>query len=141
MAGTILCGVDESMEARHAARVAAALSRQLEVRLVLAHVGDTAADAENVKRLLDKLAAEQNLEGIEQRIEVGDTAERLAQVAADERAALILVGARPQAHRWRRRSRSDLTDDLARLALCPVFVVRAATKDHARRESLVLVDP
>jgi nucleotide-binding universal stress UspA family protein len=138
MAGTILCGVDESMGARCAARVAAALSKQLELRLVLAHVGDPAADAE--KGLFDKLAAEQGIEGVEQRIEVGDIAERLAQVAA-EGAALILVGARRQVHRWHRRFRSDVTDDLARLTPCPVFVVRPCTKDHAGRESLVLADP
>jgi nucleotide-binding universal stress UspA family protein len=139
MAGTILCGVDESMEARCAARAAAALSKQLELRLVLAHVGDAAADAE--KGLFDKLAAKQGLEGVEQRIEVGDIAERLAQVAAEERAALILVGARRQVHRWHRRFRSDVTDDLARLTPCPVFVVRPCTKDHAGRESPVLADP
>ena len=132
MAGTIMCGVNESAEARQAARVAAALSKRLELRLVLVHVADGPADAEDLKRLLDKLAAEQGLEGVEQRIEVGDIAERLAQVAAEERAALILVGARPEVHRWRRRFRSDLGDDLARLTLCPVFVVRAATQDLAR---------
>ena len=141
MAGTILCGVDESMEARRAALVAAALSKQLELRLVLAHVGDAAADVEDVKLLFDKLAAEQGLERVEQRIEVGNTAERLAQVAAEERAALILVGAKPQVHRWRRSFRSDVTADLARLTLCPVFVVPATTKDDASLEPLVLVDP
>jgi nucleotide-binding universal stress UspA family protein len=141
MAGTIVCGVNESAEARHAARVAAALSKQLDLRLVLVHVADGPADADDLKRLLDKLAAEQGLEGAEQRIEVGDTAERLAQVAGEERAALILVGARPQVYRWRPRFRSDLGDELARLTLCPVFGVRAATKDLARPEPLVLADP
>jgi nucleotide-binding universal stress UspA family protein len=141
MAGTIICGVKESAEGRHAARVAAELSKQLELRLVLVHVANGPADAEDLKRLLDKLGDEQGLEGVEQRIEVGDTAERLAQVAAEERAALILVGARPQVHRWRRSFRSDLSDDLARLTLCPVSVVRAATKDIARPEPLVLSTP
>jgi nucleotide-binding universal stress UspA family protein len=155
MAGTILCGVNESAEARNAVRVAAALSKQLELRLVLVHVADAPADAEDLlaevggttmtarncgKRLLDELAAEQGLERVEQRIEVGDTAERLAQVAAEERASLILVGARPQVHRWRPTFRSDLTGDLARLTLCPVFAVPAATKGHSRREPLSLAD-
>jgi nucleotide-binding universal stress UspA family protein len=129
MAGTIMCGVNESAEARHAAGVAAALSKQLELRLLLVHVADGRADAKDLTRLLDRLATEQGLEGVEQRIEVGDTAEGLAQVAAEERAALILVGARPQVHRWRRSFRSNLRDDLARLTVCPVFVVRAATND------------
>ena len=102
MAGTIICGVNESAEARHAAHVAAALSKQLELRLVLVHVANGPTDAEDLKRLLDKPVAEQGLKGVDQRIEVGDTAERLAQVAAEERAALILVGARAQVRRWRR---------------------------------------
>ena|SRR5215211_5485607 len=113
MAGTILCGVNESAGARSAARVAGALSKRLELRLVLVHVADafTVADGsagndESVttmqarsggKRLLDQLTAEQDLIGAEQRIEVGDPAERLAQVAAEERAALIVVGARAAA--------------------------------------------
>ena len=141
MAGTIMCGVNESAEARHAARVAAALSKQLELRLVLAHVAAAPADAKDMNQMLDRLADEQGLEGVERRIEVGETAERLAQVAAEERAALILLGARPRAHRWRRSFRSALRDDLARLTLCPVFVVRAATKDIARPEPLVLSEP
>ena len=78
MAGTILCGVNESAEARNAARVAGALSKQLELRLVLVHVA-APADAEDLldedgsmtmparsggKLLLDELAAEQGLEGV-----------------------------------------------------------------------------
>jgi nucleotide-binding universal stress UspA family protein len=112
MAGTVVCGVNESAGARNAARVAGVLSKQLEVRLVLVHVADASTSADGSvgndesvmtmqarsggKRLLDQLTAEQGLRGVEQRIEVGDPAERLAQVAAEERAALILVGARPR---------------------------------------------
>ena len=93
MAGTVLCGVNESAGARNAARVAAVLSKRLELRLVLVHVADafTIADGsagtdESVatmqarsggKRLLDQLTAEQGLRRAEQRIEVGDPAERL----------------------------------------------------------------
>jgi hypothetical protein len=40
MAGTVLCGVNDSAGARNAARVAGALSKQLEFRLVLVHVAD-----------------------------------------------------------------------------------------------------
>jgi nucleotide-binding universal stress UspA family protein len=151
MAGTVLCGVNESAGARNAARVAAALSKRLELRLVLVHVVDafTTADGsagndESVttmqarsegKRLLDQLTAEQALRGVEQRIEVGDPAERLAQVAAEERAALILVGARTR-RRWRPTLRSDLSRDIARVTPCPVFVVPPAPNDRARRDPL-----
>jgi nucleotide-binding universal stress UspA family protein len=152
MAGTILCGVNESAGARSAARVAGALSKRLELRLVLVHVADafTVADGsagndESVttmqarsggKRLLDQLTAEQDLIGAEQRIEVGDPAERLAQVAAEERAALIVVGARAQRRRWRPTLRSDLSRDIARMTPCPVFVVPPASTDGPSRDPL-----
>jgi nucleotide-binding universal stress UspA family protein len=154
MAGTILCGVNESAGARSAARVAGALSKRLELRLVLVHVADafTVADGsagndESVttmqarsggKRLLDQLTAEQDLIGAEQRIEVGDPAERLAQVAAGERAALIVVGARAQRRRWRPTLRSDLSRDIAGLTPCPVLVVPPAPNDRATRDPLSL---
>jgi nucleotide-binding universal stress UspA family protein len=142
MAGTVLCGVNDSAGARNAARVAGAVSKQLELRLVLVHVADaftladgSAGNDESVttiqarsggKRLLDQLTAEQGLGGTEERIEVGDPAERLAQVAAEERAALILVGARAQRRRWRPTLRSDFSRELAYVAPCPVLVVPPA---------------
>jgi nucleotide-binding universal stress UspA family protein len=144
MGGTIVCGVNESRGARHAARVAGALSEQLGLRLVLAHVVDgfTVADGtvghdesvtttqarEGGKRLLDRLVAEQHIDGADQRIEVGDAAERLAEIAADERAALILVGARARGRRWRPVLRSDLSRDLAHVTSCPVLVVPPETE-------------
>ena len=146
MAGTVLCGVNDSAGARNAARVAGAISRQLELRLVLVHVVDpftladgSAGNHESVttiqarsggKRLLDQLTAEQDLRGAEQRFEVGDPAERLAQVAAEERAALILVGAREQRRRWRSTLRSDFSRELAYVTPCPVIVVPPAPSDR-----------
>jgi nucleotide-binding universal stress UspA family protein len=144
--------VNESAGARSAARVAGALSKRLELRLVLVHVADaftiadgSAGNDESVttmqarsggKRLLDQLTAEQDLIGAEQRIEVGDPAERLAQVAAEERAALIVVGARAQRRRWRPTLRSDLSRDIARMTPCPVFVVPPASTDGPSRGPL-----
>ena len=149
MGGTVVCGVNESRGARDAARVAGALSEQLGLRLVLAHVveGFTVTDGavgddesvtttqarEGGKRLLDQLAAEQRLHGADQRIEVGDPAERLAQIVADERAAMILVGARAQGRRWRPTLRSDLSRDLARVTSCPVLVVPPGTDNPSTR--------
>jgi hypothetical protein len=40
MAGTVLCGVNDSAGARTAARVAGTISKQPELRLVLVHVTD-----------------------------------------------------------------------------------------------------
>jgi nucleotide-binding universal stress UspA family protein len=154
VAGTILCAVNDSAGSRNAARVAGALSKRLELRLVLVHVADaftlavgSAGDDESVttiqarsegKRLLDQLTAEQGLRGAEQRIEVGDPAERLAQVAAEERAALILVGARAQRRRWRPTLRSDFSRELAHVTPCPVLVVPPAPNDQAGRDPLLL---
>jgi nucleotide-binding universal stress UspA family protein len=153
MAGTVLCGVNESAGARNAARVAAALSKRLELRLVLVHVADgftvagaSTGDDESAttrqarsggKKLLDQLTAEQGLRGVEQRIEVGDPAEWLAQVAAEERAALIVVGARAQ-RRLRPTLRSDLSREIARVTPCPVFVVPPASTDRGTRNRLFL---
>jgi nucleotide-binding universal stress UspA family protein len=154
MAGTVLCGVNDSPGARNAARVAGAISKRLELRLVLVHVADafTLADGSAGKdesvttiqarsggnRLLDQLTAEQGLRGVEQRLEVGDPAERLAQVAAEERAALILVGARAQRRRWWSTLRSDLSRDIAGVTPCPVLVVPLAPNDQASRDPLLL---
>jgi nucleotide-binding universal stress UspA family protein len=153
MAGTILCRVNESAGSRNAARVAGALSKRLELRLVLVHVADgftvaggstgndesltTRQARSGGKKLLDQLTAEQGLRGAEQRIEVGDPAERLAQVAAEERAALIVVGARAQ-RRLRSTLRSDLSQDIARVTPCPVFVVPPASTDRGTRNRLFL---
>jgi nucleotide-binding universal stress UspA family protein len=144
MGGTIVCGVNESRGASHAARVAGVLSERLGLRLVLAHVVDgftfaegTVGDDESVttthaikggKRLLDRLVVEKHIDGADQRIEVGDAAERLAEIAADERAALILVGARARGGRWRPTLRSDLSRDLAHVTHCPVLVVPPETE-------------
>ena len=152
MAGTVLCGVNDSAGARTAARVAGAISKQLELRLVLVHVADaftlavgSAGNDESVttiqarsagKRLLDQLTAEQGLRGAERRIEVGDPAERLAQVAVEERAALILVGARAQRRRWRPTLRSDFSRELAHVTPCPVLVVPPAPNDQAGQDPL-----
>jgi nucleotide-binding universal stress UspA family protein len=127
--------------------VAGALSEQLDLRLVLAHVVDgfTVADGtvgadESVttmqarqggKRLLDRLVAEQHINGADRRIEVGDPAERLAEIAADERAALILVGARAQGRRWRPTLGSNVSRDLARVTSCPVLVVPPGTDNSS----------
>ncbi len=136
MAGTIVCGVDGSPAAVEAARVATDLGEQLDLRVVLVHVADGfTSDHARVggERLVKRMAAEQGLDEIEARIEVGDPAEWLAQVAAEERAALILVGARSRRRPWRTLLRRDLARDLAGVTPCPVLVV--PPKDTGRRHA------
>lgn len=59
MAGTVVCGVNESAGARNAARLAGALSKQLELRLVLVYVADafTSADGSAGKESVKTMQA------------------------------------------------------------------------------------
>jgi nucleotide-binding universal stress UspA family protein len=136
MEGTIVCGVDGSAAAGAAARAAAELSARLGLRLVLVEVADPTAPPgdeagggagpfphERARILLERLAAEHALGGrAERRHEVGDPAERLARVAAEERADLIVIGRR-RAGRFRRGAGPCLAAELAAASPCPVVVV------------------
>jgi nucleotide-binding universal stress UspA family protein len=128
---TILCGIDDSPAAFEALRVANVLSTEVDARLVLAHAaaGWTAATNESRtakqarqggNRLLERAAREHNPQA-ERRVEVGEPAEALARIAAEEAAILIIVGS-PR-RRWRGRKRSGLPADLVATASCPVMVV------------------
>jgi nucleotide-binding universal stress UspA family protein len=128
----IICGIDDSPGAIEALRVASALSASFETRLVLAHVADGWADSsiesltteqgrQGGNRLLERMAREYGLQA-DRRVEVGEPAEGLARIAAEEAATLIVVGSRRQG--WRRPSlRRALAGDLAAIAPCPVVVV------------------
>ena len=65
--------------------------------------------------------------GADKRVEVGERANELARVAAEEAASVILVGSRRR-HWWRGRRTSKLTADLAATAACPVVVVPPARR-------------
>jgi nucleotide-binding universal stress UspA family protein len=135
---TIVCGIDDSPGADEALRVARTLSTNLNLRLVLAHVaagwnvaaGWTQGADESVStnqarqggdRLLERAAREHNLEA-ERRVELGEPAEVLAQIAAEEAATLIVLGSRRQG-RLRPALRSGLAGELAASAPCPVVIV------------------
>jgi nucleotide-binding universal stress UspA family protein len=133
----IVCGIDDSLGAREALRVASTLSVRFGVRLVLAHVADgfAAAGDESLttnqarrggERLLEQAAGEQRVQ-VENRIEVGEPAEALARIAAEEAASLIIVGSRRQG-RLRPGLRSALADELAASTPCPVVVVPPAAR-------------
>ena len=78
---------------------------------------------ERARILLERLEAEHALGGrAERRHEVGDPAERLARVAAEERADLIVIGRR-RAGRFRRGAGPWLAAELAAASPCPVVVV------------------
>jgi nucleotide-binding universal stress UspA family protein len=110
--GTILCAVDRSEGAETALVVARDLSTQLGARLVVAHVADGfeapgAAESlsgvqakQGAERLLQDLVRKHALGGeIDRRSEVGVPAERLARIAAEEGADVIIVGATARGRR------------------------------------------
>jgi nucleotide-binding universal stress UspA family protein len=143
MSGTIVCGVTDSPEGRAAAQLAGALSARLGLRLVLAHVVDAlpgdALDSITGRQLLT--GAERTLtelrgsadghEEVESRIAVGDRAERLAEIVAEEGADLIVIGSRGRGLRGR-HLRCTLARELE--AATPVPVLIAPPQTRARTE-------
>ena len=157
MPGTILCAVTDTDEGRQALARAAELTERLRLRLVLAHVaegippgdgrldGDESVtmkgDREGAARLLARLAAEHAVaERAERRVAVGHAPSLLGQIAAEEAADLIVVGARSRG-RLRRGLESRLADELETETPVPVLIepprLRRARKtmatDAARR--------
>jgi nucleotide-binding universal stress UspA family protein len=113
MTRSIVCGVDGSNDAQAAVRVAAALADDLDARLVLAHVVQAApvprvpaggivalplVDAAELvaagETLVERTIADERLEGAEQRVSMGYPSERLADLADEEDALLVVVGSR-----------------------------------------------
>ena len=148
MHGTMVCSVADTPEARGALELAVELSERLKLRLVLAHVstGITLADhegdggesvsmkasREGAIRLLARLAAEYGVsERAERREAVGDEAAQLGQIAAEEAADVILVGARPRG-RLRRGFESKLADQLESETSVPVLIAAPRTRGAVR---------
>lgn len=145
MAGTLVCGVDDSGGGRRALELSADLSARLGLRLVLVHVAEVVVrlgsadldgdesfwrDRQAAQQLLVTLAGE--LDGdqaVELRVAVGDVAGRLAQIAAEEAADLIVVGAERKG-RIRRRLVSGTLHRLDTETPVPVLV--ALPRSHAR---------
>ena len=137
MRGTMVCSVSDTEEGRGALEMAVELSERLRLRLVLAHVvsgitldaagsedGESVsmkANREGATRVLARLAAEYGVTDAERRQAVGDEAAQLGQIAAEEAADVILVGARPRG-RLRRGFESRLADELETETPVPVLI-------------------
>ena len=137
MRGTMVCSVSDTEEGRGALEAAVELSKRLRLRLVLAHVasgialnddGSEAGESVSMKanregatRVLARLAAEYGVTDAERREAVGDEAAQLGQIAAEEAADVILIGARPRG-RLRRGFESRLADDLETETPVPVLI-------------------
>jgi nucleotide-binding universal stress UspA family protein len=142
MHGTLVCGVNESDDGRSALEMAVALSERLGLRLVLAYISDgiapvagdgdgdrdgeesvsMKADREGAARLLARLSAEYGVaDRAERRSGSGDAATLIGQIAAEEAADLIVVGARLRG-RLRRGLESRLAEQLANETPVPVLI-------------------
>jgi nucleotide-binding universal stress UspA family protein len=134
MRGTLLCAVSSGEESADALELAAEVSDRLGLRLVLAHAVDgidgmddedesvtMKANREGAERRLARLAQEHGLANrAERRIAIGEPAALLGQIAAEEAADLIVVGA--PARGWRKRLESRLADELGTETPVPVLI-------------------
>ena len=136
MHGTLICAVTDGAANEDAVAQAAEISERLGLRLVLAHVGDGIAafgngDDESVTMKGDRTAAERRLEELarehaldesaEQRVALGDPAALLGQIASEEAADVIVVGARTRG--WGRRGlESRLAQQLETETPVPVLI-------------------
>jgi len=158
--GTILCGVDGSEDSREALEVAARLAERLNDRLVIAYVGhpvhapssifapsgalapapigtfDIEVELRAGEALLDRMASDAGLEDAEQRVLTGVTAERLADLADDEAAELIVVGSRGRGA-FRSAFLGSVSNSLVGIARCPVLVVPPGAVETRRAPSRV----
>jgi len=139
--GSILCGVDGSRHAPAVLRQAGRLAAALGVPLVVAHVvqpplpspgvGLTARQLPAVpidalmaagEATLDKLLDEEGLGDVERRVVLGFPADRLADLADDEGAELIVVGSRGRGA-VKAALLGSVSTALIGVARCPVLVV------------------
>jgi len=140
--GTILCGVSERGTEQSAVDLARALAARLGLRLVLVHVVDgiPAGTDESLSARQRQAGAERTIDalaedvgsGTETRVVLGDRAQGLAEVAAEEGADLIIVGSRTAGF-GSRRLRCELARELEAATPVPVLVAPPATRrrsDH-----------
>jgi nucleotide-binding universal stress UspA family protein len=136
----VLCGVDGSKVAVEALRTARRLSGSLDLRLVVAHVVAPVAvaaepwtppaasfvpeDLAAGEALLEQVCSTAEVADADCRIATGRPAERLAELADEERAELIVVGSRGHSP-LRTALMGGVSTELIGLANCPVLVIPA----------------
>jgi nucleotide-binding universal stress UspA family protein len=144
---SIVAGIDGSTGARSAALVAGTLATQLRDRLVLAHAaddppvfpyGDGRIRELNRRRAVRAGASMLERAGrglqAETRVVLGDPAESLADIAEEEAAELLVVGARGLSGRAAALLGS-VSQRLAVTAGCPVLIVPPGAGDRFLRDA------
>jgi nucleotide-binding universal stress UspA family protein len=121
MGGTIVCDVTDPLAGQSAAEFASAIGARLGLRVVFVIVG-----AER-----DAVAAELT-DDAELRVGVGDHAEAVARIAAEEGADLLVVGARPTGLGGR-HLRWTLARELEAATPVPVLVAPPSTRRRSNR--------
>ena len=153
MRTTIVCGVDGSVDSEAALRVAARMADRLELKLVVAHVAepaylayaapapfagmaghyaplDEAASLEEVaEQLLEQVVDAAGLDA-ERRTAVGVPAERLAEIADEVDAELIVVGSRGRGA-FKAAFLGSVSNALVGVARCPVLIVPPGATEAA----------
>jgi nucleotide-binding universal stress UspA family protein len=146
MNASIVCGVDGSTDSRAALEVAAGLASRLGIRLVVAHVAEPASipyaaaapfggmagryavmeevelREEAAERLLEQVVLQTGVVSAERRTAVGVPAERLADLAAEEDAELVVVGSRGRGA-FKSAFLGSVSSSLVGVARCPVLIV------------------
>jgi nucleotide-binding universal stress UspA family protein len=153
MGKSIICGVDGSPDAQAALKVAAQFADRLGSTLILAHVAELAylpyaaaypfggtagpmtmaADADSEEeaaaQLLQRVAIDAGLPDAERRVAIGHPAERLAELADEEDAELIVVGSRGRGA-LKAAFLGSVSSNLVGIARCPVLIVpRGASEE------------
>jgi nucleotide-binding universal stress UspA family protein len=144
MKRSIVCGVDGSVDSQDALAVANDLAARLRLRLIMTYVVEpshapyagvaalgamprlplstTEQQEEAGTRLLVELSAAMGLEQAEQRVVIGHPAERLADLADEEGAQMIVVGSRGRGA-FKAAFLGSVSTTLIGVARCPVLVV------------------
>ena len=124
MAGSIICGVDDSESAKGAARVARALAGELGLGLVFVRVVERNAPDAKVSAIAERLerlrAGASDVDcGAAWLVEAGHPADCLVSAATRADAAMIVVGSTGP----RSSLLGSISADVSRRAPCPVVVV------------------
>jgi nucleotide-binding universal stress UspA family protein len=143
---SIICGIDGSADSQAALKVAAEFAGRLGSTLILAHVAEPAyvpyaaaypfggtsgpiavakevqSEEEAAARLLELVAVDAGLADAQRRVAIGHPAERLAELADEEDAELIVIGSRGQGA-LKSAFLGSVSYSLVGIARCPVLIV------------------